>query len=98
MLSCHTEQPGNDEFLCRMNHEGGQHTCHLLPGQGRHRTELSWGDCGDVELWKLSGFLTYRQLPPWLLPSRDIHCLLVLDLWDVMLCKGHQGAQFKRVC
>lgn len=43
MLSCHTEQPGNDEFLCRMNHEGGQHTCHLLPGQGRHRTELSWG-------------------------------------------------------
>lgn len=71
-------------------------TCYL----GRGGTGQSWagGDCGDVELWKRFGFLTYRQLPSWLLPSRDIHCLLVLDLWDVMLCKGHQGAQFKRVC
>lgn len=97
MLSCHTQQPGNDGYLCRMNHEGGQHTCHLLPGQGRHRTELSWG---AVETSSSGNCLVFRLTGNDLLGSCLEEIVTVSFSWtfgDVMLCKGHQGAEFKHV-
>lgn len=39
----HTEKPGNDKSLRRMNHERDQCICPVL---GRHRAGLSWGAGG----------------------------------------------------